>query len=327
MKKVIVLGDGAWGSAVATLLAHNGYEVMIWCYHEHIAQEINSSKTNQRYMPDIVLPNTTKATHDIETVLDFATTIFVAIPVTYIRQVLEPVAHLYDAEQTWVILSKGIEQTTLLLPSQILQDLFGNNVNVAIVSGPSFAYELALKQLTALVVAHNNQLQAQKIQHMLDCKYIATTHLVDVVGVQIAGALKNVVTIAIGMLDGAGYGDNVKAFIFTQGLAEIALIAQKLGGIKDTIYGLAGVGDMVLTALGKHSKNLVIGKKLGQGETLEQLKKEYSLFPEGINSIGSVKQLIEKYNLLAPLFTQLYEVVFNNQSIESLLQNIKLSSK
>ncbi len=321
MKKVTILGDGAWGSAVATLVANNGYDVTLWCYHKEIAQEINQSSTNHRYLPDIIFPKNVSATHDIADAISNVHIVFVAIPVTYIRSVLSTTT-ASSVNQTWVLLSKGIEQDTLLLPSQIIKDISTSSIEPVIVSGPSFAYELARKQLTGLVVAHQNQEIAQQIQKVLNCNYVTTTYSSDTIGVQLAGALKNVITIAIGMLDGAGFGDNLKSYVLTKGLQEIAAIITAVGGNQQTAYGLAGVGDVVLTALGKHSKNLIIGKKLGQGESLDQLKKEYSVFPEGINTIASINQLIKKHHVNAPLCSGLYEVVYNNGSLHNFIQQL-----
>lgn len=325
MKKVTVLGDGAWGSAVATLLAHNGYDVTMWCYHEHIAQEINQSSTNSRYLPDIVLHDAIHATHDINQAILNSSIIFLAIPVAYIRLVLQSVQSVHNNNQLWVILSKSIEQETLLLPSQILQSLFGDSVNCAIVSGPSFAYELARKQLTAFVVAHKDASTAEQIKQILNCEYVTTEYSQDVHGVQLAGALKNVITIAVGIVEGAGFGDNFKSYLLTKGLQELSAIVTALGGQQETVYGLAGLGDVVLTALGKHSKNLTIGKKLGHGESLEQLKQEYSIFPEGINTIASVHELVTKHNINASLCVGLYEFVYNNGLLQTFIKQLSQS--
>jgi glycerol-3-phosphate dehydrogenase (NAD(P)+) len=320
-KNVTILGDGAWGTAVATLLAHNGYNVVIWCHNADVAEEINTRHTNSRFLPDIMLDAKIVATTDMARALQNTHNVFEAVPVKYLRTVLEHAKPWYKTDQTWILLSKGIEQGSLLLPSTILDDVFGGTVHKAVVSGPSFAHDLARKQITGVTVAAPDTTIADAVSALLANDYLRPSRSSDIIGVQVGGAIKNVITLAMGMLDGAGYGDNTKAFVLTRGLQEMATLAIALGGHKETVYGLSGVGDLVLTATGMHSKNMKLGRELGQGKRLEDLVTNGAM-PEGVNTTQSVHQLARKHNLTLPICNGVYQVLFESKSVQDMLHNV-----
>ncbi len=317
---ITILGDGAWGTACAHLLAHNGYTVTLWCYNEEVADSIKRTGYNTQYLPGIALPSSIIPVTHLEEALTNATWIFEAIPVKFLRTIVSHCTPYVSQEQIWVILSKGIENNTLLLPSQIVTDTLGVTVPFVVLSGPSFARDLVQQQPTGVVLASTNTMLAQQLALLLNNHYFTSTVAHDIYGVQVCGALKNCIALALGILDGAGYSDNTKALAATQGLQEIALIGEQYTGTRDTTYGLAGIGDLILTAFGSRSRNRMIGREIGQGKKVEDILAVMHQIPESINTVQSAYQLTQKFSLSLPLFTTLYKILFQNMPIEALIQ-------
>jgi glycerol-3-phosphate dehydrogenase (NAD(P)+) len=321
-KTICVLGEGAWGTAVATLLAANGYTVNLWCYEPEVAQEIKRSRYNKKYLPDIKLDPKIQPTIDFAHATCDVQFVFEAIPVKYLREVLQQAQSCYTPEQVWVVLSKGIEQDSLLLPTQILDNVFGDEVQTAVFSGPSFAKEVANKEITAVTIAATECNLAEDLLGMLANDFFRPYATHDVIGVQVGGALKNVITIGIGLLDGAGYTENTKAFLLTKGLQEMKELATVLGGDPDTLDGLSGVGDLVLTAMGDASRNLQLGRKIGGGMPREQAVESLGHVAEGANTVQSVYQLMQKHNLDLVICRNVYEVLFEDKSVDAMLEDL-----
>ncbi len=326
MKTVAILGEGAWGTAVATLLAHNGHQVMLWCYNTELVSQINTTRYNERYLPGIQLDKTITAVATIDEAVCNADWVFEAVPVKFLRSVLEKAKTCYNDTQRWVVLSKGIEQGTLLFPTEIIFDVLGNTVQQTVFAGPSFAMDVARKQITAVTIAAPGCALARELQALLANDYFRPYISTDMIGVQVGAALKNVIAIGVGMLDGAGYTDNAKAFMITRGLHEIAELAVALGARQETVYGLSGVGDLILTAMGSLSRNLEVGKRFGQGQSLENILKETGYIPEGINTVESVQQLMRKHGVRLAICLGIYEVIFNNKSLKQVLKKLMSDS-
>lgn len=323
MKIITVLGEGAWGTAIATLFAHNGYTVKLWCYDADVAKQIYATRMNERYLPGIILSPLIIPTTDLREALCGSLFVFEAIPIKFLRSVLTQAIRCFNSEQTWVVLSKGIEQNTLMLPTQIIDDSFSQSVKKMVLVGPSFATDLARKKITAVVVAAPNCDQGRILQGMLANEYFRPYITTDIVGAQVGAALKNVITLGIGMLDGAGYTDNAKAFLITRGLAEMADLAHALGGMKETMYGLAGVGDLVLTATSMTSKNLQVGHQIGRGILLTTIEKEIGTVPEGINTVQSAHALMRKYpSLSLPICQGIYDCIFSGKSVTKMMHEL-----
>ncbi len=327
MKNVCVLGDGAWGTAVATLLAHNGHTVKLWCHNPLVADSIAKTGYNQQFLPGIKLDARIQPVVDIAQAVDGARFIFEAVPVSYLRSVLEQARPCVNQQHVWVILSKGIEQQTLMLPSQVLDDVVGYVAKKVIFSGPSFARDLACKDITAVTLAATDQTLVQEVQQLLHNDYFRPYSSTDPVGVQVGGALKNVITLGVGIVEGAGFSDNTKAFLFTRGLQEMERLAQVLGGTPSTLYGLSGVGDLVVTATGKQSRNLLVGQQLGKGEVLETILHNLGgKVPEGINTVQSVHELQQKLGITLPICQGIYEVIFEQLPVKAMLANLMARS-
>ncbi len=321
-KEIAVLGAGAWGTAIASLLAHNGHRIRLWCYEQEVCDDIIKTRKNARYFPDIVLSERIIPTCSLHDSLAGADFIFEAVPVAFLRSILELVRPFYTPEQRWIILSKGIEQERLLLPAQILDSVMGGEVQKIVCVGPSFAHDLAHQQITAVSLAAKNDALGKEVGELLVNDFFSVAYTTDVIGVGMAAALKNVIALGIGILDGAGYHDNTKAFFLTRSLADMSKLVTCMGGRQETVYGLAGVGDLVLTSLGQHSRNLAFGRHLGQGHNLADLAQKYPVFPEGVGTIQSVYQLMEQKKCNCFIFRSVYEIIFHNKSIEGFLKEM-----
>jgi glycerol-3-phosphate dehydrogenase (NAD(P)+) len=321
MKKeqVAILGGGAWGTAVATVLAENNHNVKLWCHESEVANEIQTKHTNLHFLPGIVLSTNISAYTQLENVIPGSKWIFEAIPIPFLRRVLLNAKKYVTLETSWVILSKGLEQETLLLPTQIIDDVMGFQVKKVVMSGPSFAQEVAKKEFTGVAAAAHDDELLHEAKNLLSTKYFHITASHDIIGIQAGGALKNVCALASGIAKGKGCKSNTTAYLLTQVLQEIATMSKFLGGRRETIYGLSGIGDLFLSCTGDLGKNLRAGKLIAEGCTEEKLLVHFAAAPEGINTIQSVKQLIEKHNLFLPFCSGIYEFIFEGAPFSRLL--------
>jgi len=323
MKRIAIIGGGAYGTALATLCAANGHEVIMWCYEQKVVDCIEKHHTNENYLPGIALDHKIHASSDINEVLNCGTQwVIEAVPVKFRRGVLELAKNAFNRDQTWIITSKGIELNTHLLPSEIIDDVFDFVTQKVVVAGPSFAYGLAQKEMSAVTVAATDCEVGRRVQRLLANSYFRPYLSLDIIGTQLGGALKNVITLGIGMMDGAGFTDNAKAFLFTRGLHEAVELAKTRGAQERTLYGLSGIGDLVLTSMGARSRNLEVGKRLGRGESLEGILRQTGYIPEGINTVQTLNQMIQKEGLDLPVCQGIYDAIFNKKSLESVLQSL-----
>jgi glycerol-3-phosphate dehydrogenase (NAD(P)+) len=323
MKNTItILGAGAWGTAVATHLAANEHDVILWCYESEVVDEIQTNHTNTHFLPNISLSHKIKASCSFQEALSASDWVFEAVPVKFLREILNQAKPYVKKTQKWVILSKGIEQETLLLPAGIVSEVLGASTEIAIIGGPNFAKELAEQCYTATMIASKNQNIARELSLLLENNYLKTYIIDDITGVQVGGALKNLFTIAMGIAIGSGCKENTRAYLVTKSLEEMAKISLHLGGRSETIYGLAGFGDLFLSCTGTLSKNLKMGKMLGQGHLLSDISTQLTTLPEGINTLQSIKSLIKKYNLNLPICSGTYDFVYEGKSFKNLLYNL-----
>lgn len=317
MHNITVLGAGAFGTAMAQLLAENGHAVTLWCYEAETARSIKLMACNERYLPGVLLNDRIMVTTSLEEACA-APLIFEAIPVAHLRTILTQAQQYARDDTAWIVLSKGIEQDTFLLPSEIIKQLFPRN-SLAVFSGPSYATEVAAQQPTQVTLATEHRELAQHLQTVVTNSWFTTEFSADVRGVQLCAAYKNVAAIYLGMLAGSGYGENTQARAFMHCLEEMKQVLQTLGGAAETAYGPAGLGDLLLTCYGALSRNRKLGIAIGKGEKLEQILKKLGTVPEGINSLVAFQKLAQKNNLTLPICSDLHEIIFNSKSYNNLL--------
>ncbi len=323
IKRVAVLGAGAWGTAISTVLADNGIKVSLWCYEQDVARDIATLHMNKKYLPDVLLSERITATEDLHQALVDADWVFEAIPVKYLRELFIKVKQTDPSVFTtkkWVFFSKGIEQQSLLLPSRIAEVVAGKSISYVAVGGPNFASELVKRAFTATDVASNNVELARQCAQLLANDYLKANISNDPIGVEIGGAIKNVLAITVGIAHGAGYMYvNTRAFLITQGLAETVMLTQHLGGKRETAYGLSGLGDIVLSCSSDQSKNFRFGFMVGKGYSRDEIAKHFPILPEGVNTLEALQELLIRDKLNLPLCQGTYDCVFKDASFKQIL--------
>jgi glycerol-3-phosphate dehydrogenase (NAD(P)+) len=312
------MGAGAWGTALAKLLADAGGEVTLWARRSDVADHINSSRLNPGYLPDVQLPAGIRATADPAEALTGATTVLLAVPAQTMRTNLEQWAGLIARGATLVSAAKGIELGTLMRMSQVIVDVTGVDPSqVGVISGPNLASEITAGQPAATVIACSDSGRAVAVQRMLNGGYFRPYTNADVIGTEIGGACKNVIALACGMAAGVGLGENTAAAIITRGLAEIMRLGIAVGAKGATLAGLAGVGDLVATCTSPRSRNRSFGESLGRGETLESaLLERGDHVVEGVTSCESVLALASSYDVEMPLTDAVERVCHKGLSVD-----------
>lgn len=321
MSYVAVIGAGSWGTTLACLLVEKGYDVSLWSFEKEVAREINSSSTNSTYMPGAILPAGLKATNNLEDAVKKARYILNVVPTQFTRSVFMEAARHLHKDTIIVSASKGIEQKTMLTVSSVIREITGDRG--AVLSGPSFAKEVMNKLPTAVTLASENPDNSLLLQEMFNTRYFRVYTHHDVLGVELGGALKNVIAIASGICDGMGLGHNSRAALITRGLAEITRLGESMGADKRTFSGLSGMGDLVLTCTGALSRNYTVGVKLGQGVKLRDILAASRSVAEGVATALSAYELSLKQGVEMPIVEQVYKVLYKDkepgQAVEVLM--------
>ncbi|WJY28603.1 MULTISPECIES: NAD(P)H-dependent glycerol-3-phosphate dehydrogenase [Sporosarcina] len=312
MKNVSVIGAGSWGTALAFVLAENGHNCLIWSRRQEQTDEINEHHTNSSYLNDCILPESLRGTSDLKAAVDHADILIVAVPTKGIREIGRQLDQLIERPVTIVHVSKGIEPDTQKRITEMLAEEIRPAVRKALVvlSGPSHAEEVVLRHPTTVSAASDDLAAAEEIQNLFMNSYFRVYTNQDVLGVELGGALKNVIALAAGITDGLAYGDNAKAALITRGLAEITRLGVKMGANPSTFAGLAGMGDLIVTANSVHSRNWRAGNMLGKGQTLEEVTAGMGMVIEGVRTTKAAHQLAAHYGVSMPLTEALYSVLF-----------------
>jgi glycerol-3-phosphate dehydrogenase (NAD(P)+) len=312
-----VMGAGAWGTALAKVLADAGNDVALWARRPELAEEINDTRRNSEYLGDVELPKTIRATSDAAAALAGACTVLLAVPSQTLRANLSDWTGLLGDDVTLVSLAKGIELETLMRMSQVVVQVTGADPSrVAVITGPNLASEIGEEQPAATVVACADSGRAVALQRALATRYFRPYTNADVIGAEVGGACKNVIALACGMAAGIGLGENSVAAIITRGLAEIMRLGIALGAKPATLAGLAGVGDLVATCTSPHSRNRTFGSRLGGGESLEAAKLAAGgHVAEGVTSCESVLSLAASYDVEMPLTDAVHRVCHKGLSV------------
>lgn len=307
-----VLGAGAWGAALADRLARNTHEVRVWAYEPDVADSINNSHTN-RFLADVTLTSSIVASTDMNYVVSGADFVVLVAPSHVTRAVAEAAHPHLSRDAVIVVASKGIEQHSLARMTQVAEDVFGRGGAVAI-SGPTFAAEVARGQPTAIVAACTERGPAEIVQHLLHGPAFRVYTQHDVIGVELGGAVKNVMALATGIAEGLDLGFNARAALITRGLAEMTRLGIALGADPATFAGLAGVGDLVLTCTGQLSRNRALGVEIGRGKTLDQALSGRETIAEGVITTRSAKALSERVGVSMPIVDAAFAVLFDGQA-------------
>jgi glycerol-3-phosphate dehydrogenase (NAD(P)+) len=325
MATLAVLGAGSWGTALAAHLARAGHPLRLWARDPNLARAIEGERVNATYLPGIALPAGIAATADLAEALAGAHTVFVVIPSAYCRAAYQRAAPLLDPGAVLVSATKGLEMETLHRMTEVAAAEAPGHA-LAVLSGPSFAREVAQGQPTTVVVASAQAGIAEAVQRVVSGPTFRAYTSDDVAGVELAGALKNVIAIAAGILDGLGYGHNTSAALITRGLAEITRLAVALGGRADTFAGLAGLGDLVLTCTGALSRNRQVGRALGAGRSLQEVTASTHMVAEGVRTTQAACSLAARAGVEMPIATQMKAVLYEGKPPRAALEDLMLRS-
>lgn len=315
MKKVTVIGSGSWGTALAVMLAKEGHQVTIWARRQDAVEELLEKRTNAKYLPGIVIPETIQATTDHEEAVKDADIIILGVPSRAVAQTVRDFAPYLKTWQILVNVAKGLEPDTLLRLSEVIQRE-APQCEVCVLSGPSHAEEVAKGIPTTCLITCENEAVAKIVQDEFANPRFRLYTNTDMIGVEIGAAIKNVMALAAGMSDGLGFGDNTKAALMTRGIAEMKRLGLAMGGKAETFAGLSGIGDLIVTCTSMHSRNRRAGILLGQGKSLQETLDEVKMVVEGVNTVQVACQLAEKYNVSMPITQAIYQVLFHDKNVE-----------
>lgn len=322
ISKACVVGSGSWGTAFTGLLAPNVGEVVLWCRSAQVAEEINLRRRNPRRLTAYELCENVSATADAALALGGSGVVVLAVPSAHLRGVCRRIAPYVPSDAIIVVLTKGMEPGTHKLMHEIAADELGDVSRIAVVSGPNHAEEISRGQVSAAVVASGNASVAERVQDLVFSYSFRSYVSSDVVGVEVCGAVKNVVAIACGLAAGLGAGDNTLAALMTRGIAEVARISSALGGDPLTPMGLAGMGDLVATCTSEHSRNRTFGEALARGETLAEYEARTNMVVEGARAAMSIHELTLERGIEAPITAAVHGVLVNELDIDSAKESL-----
>lgn len=326
MAKVGIIGAGSWGTALAWLLTNNGNEVTVWSVIEEEIRMLQKDREQKDKLPGVILQDNMEFTTDLEQAIKGKDLLVLAVPSPYTRSTAAKMAPFVEKGQKIVNVAKGIEESTLMTLSEIIEEEIPQ-AEVAVLSGPSHAEEVGKGIPTTIVVGTKNKETAEYLQNLFMSPVFRVYISSDVMGIEIGAALKNVVALAAGMADGLGYGDNTKAALITRGIAEIARLGISMGGRIETFYGLTGIGDLIVTCASMHSRNRRAGILIGKGASMEEAMKEVKMVVEGVYSAKAGYALSQKYHVSMPIVEQVNRILFEGMPASDAVKELMLRDK
>ena len=326
MAKISVLGAGSWGTALAVFLHKNGHEVTIWSIAQDEIDMLKKEREHKDKLPGVKIAEEIGLTTDLKEAIRGRDMLVVAVPSPYLRSTAKSMAPYVEDGQLLVSVAKGIEEGTLMTLSAILEQEIPQ-AEVAVLCGPSHAEEVGIGLPTTLVAGATRKETAELVQSTFMNEVLRVYTSPDVLGMELGASLKNVIALAAGMADGLGYGDNTKAALITRGISEIGRLALKMGAKYETLSGLTGIGDLIVTCASKHSRNRKAGMLIGEGYTMEEAMKEVKMVVEGVYSAKAAMELSAKYDVSMPIIEQVNEVLFDGKSAKEAVMDLMLRDK
>lgn len=313
-QKIAVIGAGSWGTTLAILLAEESHDVLLWIFEKDELPKLEKERVNAKYLPGAKFPDNLKLTGNLKKAVDFGDYIVISSPSHVVRAVCSQFAGHIKSSQLIINVAKGIENDTLKRMSEVIQETLSVGADrVATLYGPSHAEEVSQGIATAVVSASSSIKTARKIRELFRTPNFRVYSSNDIIGVELGGSLKNVIAIAAGICDGAGFGDNTKAALLTRGMVEMTRLGVTMGARQETFAGLSGIGDLIVTCMSRHSRNRYVGEQIGKGRKLEEVLSEMVMVAEGVKTTRSVHQLMKKFNVEMPISEQVYKVLFEGK--------------
>lgn len=312
---IAILGDGGWGTSLAILLCQKGFPVTMWGAFDDYIFYLKKKRVNTKFLPGVRIPNTLKLTSNLEDAVKDKKIVILAIPSQYMRSIIKKVKILsyLSSDLIFISVTKGIEVDSLKRMSEVIYDELGK-VNLAVLSGPTIAQEVAKGIPTTAVIASRNKEIRKYLQNVFITPWFRIYTNDDVTGVELGGSIKNVIAIACGISDGLGFGTNTKAALLSRGLAEISRLGYAMGARENTFSGISGLGDLVTTCISQYSRNRFVGEQIGKGKTLQEIKKRMQMIAEGVTTAKSAHLLGLKYKVDMPITEEVYSVLYENKS-------------
>ncbi len=312
MANLGVIGAGSWGIALSIVLADNGHDVKVWSLIEDEVRMLSETHEHKDKLPGVIIPDSVSFTTDFNEAISGKEMVVLAVPSVFIRSTAKQMAGFVEKDQLIVVVSKGIEEDTLMILSDIVEQEIPQ-ANVAVLSGPSHAEEVGRHLPTTVVAGAKTKETAEKIQEYFMNQVFRVYSSSDMLGIELGGSLKNVIALAAGMADGLGFGDNTKAALITRGIKEISTLAVKMGARSETLAGLTGIGDLIVTCASQHSRNRKAGMLIGQGYTMQEAMDEVKMVVEGVYSAKAAYRLSEKYDVDMPIVKEVNDILFGGQ--------------
>jgi len=325
--KISILGDGGWGTTLAVLLNKKGFkDITLWSVFPEYCAQLNKTRINKKYLPGIRIPKGIKITSCLEDSVFGKDLIVIAVPSQYARGVLKKIkSYNYPKEAIYLSVTKGIEIGSLKRISEIIKEELGN-VQIAVLSGPTIAHEVAQALPSTAVIASDDAKIRKNLQEIFTTPYFRIYTNQDMIGIELGGSLKNIIAIACGISDGLGFGTNTKAAILSRGLSEISRLGKAMGAQTSTFSGISGLGDLVTTCISMFSRNRIVGEQIGKGKSYRQIAKKMQMVAEGVPTAKSVYYLSRKFNVEMPITREVYLVLYKNKSplkaVENLMQRV-----
>lgn len=323
MEKVVIVGAGSWGTALGLLLAHKGYEVVMWEHDPIRAEELEKDRENKRLLPGVEFPPNLKVTSKAEELFKNTKFVIFSVPSQVLRFVVEKFANQITEDTILINTAKGIEVSSGLTLSEVMkEEILGKyHKNIVILSGPTHAEEVA-QGLPTTIVAAGDLERARKVQELFNTKNFRVYVGDDRIGVEIGGAVKNCLAIGAGMADGMGFGDNAKAALITRGIAEMIRFGKAMGAKEITFSGLTGIGDLVVTCASKHSRNRYVGEKLGQGEKIAEILSKMVMVAEGVPTVKAVYKKAKELNISMPIVEAIYKIIYEDADSKDMVESL-----
>ncbi len=320
-KSIAVIGAGSWGTALSMILVQNHHDVHLWMRSKEQLDTIHKTGENPKYLPGIQLPNEIQYTVDLDEAIKGKDLLLLSVPTQSIRSVLGKIKGHIEPDQILINVAKGLETGTKKRISEIIEEELGNQPFV-VLSGPSHAEEASKGMPTTVVASSKKKIWAEMVQDVFSNHYLRVYTNPDVVGVELGGALKNIIAFGAGISDGLGYGDNAKAALITRGIREIARLGEAMGANISTFAGLTGIGDLIVTCTSMHSRNRRAGILIGKGASLEDTLKEIGMVVEGIKTTESAYELSKEFGIEMPITEQIYQVIYTDGKAEDAVKNL-----
>lgn len=323
-KKISVIGAGSWGTTLANLLADKGYEVRLWVYEEELCRTIREERENTIYLPGFRISERIHPTTSIEETADGIDTFVMVVPSHAARGIAKRFASFLPPDAIVINAAKGIENQSLITTSRVFREIFPERLHkrLAAISGPTFAKEVSGKTPAAAVAASEDIRIAEKVQEIFTTSYFRVFTNTDLIGVELGGALKNVIAIAAGISDGLGFGYNARAALITRGLVEMMRLGMAMGASPQTLSGLSGLGDLVLTCTGDLSRNRTVGLKIGKGMKIDEIQKGMKMVAEGIRTVKSAHDLKKRHNVKGAIIDETYAILYEDKGPEKALKDL-----